>query len=355
LFSAAAVIGAEDPNAAADPTKAAATDDPNGVAVTVDGFAITEGDLASEMKPVLDRMAARSSNNPQFLQQYAERLRQQVLDGLIVEHLLGKEVKAAGIAVTEEQVTEKIEEMARRQSMSMEDFKSLVESFGKSLDEVRQRIARGLAYEKLMETRFKEKIAVTEEEARQYYDQNTGEFHKGEQVEASHILIKPETAAPADPNLPAADPNQAKAAARSRAAEILGKIRQGEDFAELAKAHSNCPSASKGGQLGFGTRSDPNTGTRGTWVEPFEKAAFALDVGQVSDVVETRFGYHIIKATGRTPAATRPFEQVRDDIIQQLSVEKQRQVGGEYIESLKAGAEIVYPPSPSPGKVPSGN
>ena len=104
-----------------------------------------------------------------------------------------------------------------------------------------------------------------------------------EQVRASHILISTK---PIDPN---ADPNQAKAQAKDKAEELLKKVKDGADFAALAKENSDCPSNAQGGDLGLFPR--------GQMVKPFEDAAFALKVGEISDLVETQFGYHIIKVT----------------------------------------------------------
>ncbi len=81
---------------------------------------------------------------------------------------------------------------------------------------------------------------------------------------------------------------------------------------------------------------------------PFEKAAFALEVGKVSDIVETQFGYHIIKVTGHKDAGTTSFEQARDNIIKQLPRKKQSEFSKKYIDSLKAEANIVYPPGKEP-------
>ena len=127
------------------------------------------------------------------------------------------------------------------------------------------------------------KIDVTENDANNYYSGNPKEFETPEQVKASHILIASDTS---DTSV---DPNDAKAKALAKAEQLLAQLKDGADFAELAKANSTCPSASKGGDLGFFSKGD--------MVAPFEEAAFALEPGQLSDIVETKFGYHIIKRT----------------------------------------------------------
>ena len=99
----------------------------------------------------------------------------------------------------------------------------------------------------------------------------------------------------------------------------LEQVGAGADFAALAKEHSACPSGKNGGELGFGQKSDPAKGRRGSWVPPFEKAAFDLPAGQISDVVETRFGYHIIKAIEHKEASTETFEQAKEKIMNQTS------------------------------------
>jgi peptidyl-prolyl cis-trans isomerase C len=112
--------------------------------------------------------------------------------------------------------------------------------------------------------------------------------------------------------------------------DLLSQIKKGADFAELAKANSACPSSAQGGDLGFFKR--------GRMLPAFEKAAFELETGQISDVVETRFGYHIIKVTGRKDT----FEQFKDDLIEELKSRKKSEIAAEYIQSLRAQANIVY-------------
>jgi peptidyl-prolyl cis-trans isomerase C len=124
----------------------------------------------------------------------------------------------------------------------------------------------------------------------------------------------------------------------------LLKVLQGADFAELAKANSHCRSAEGGGDLNFFSRGD--------MVPAFEKVAFGLEVGQVSDIVETRFGYHIIKVTGHKDATVILFEQAKDDIINKLTQKRQGEIARQYVESLQAKANIVYPLSKEPEQEP---
>ena len=132
-----------------------------------------------------------------------------------------------------------------------------------------------------------------------------------------------------------ADPNEAKTKARKRAEDLLKRIKDGEDFAEIAKANSACPSAPNGGDLNFFPR--------GEMTAEFDKVVFELEIGQVSDVVETKYGFHIIKATDHKDPADITFEQARKEIIEQLTQEKQSEFVEEYLKKLKAEAKIVYP------------
>lgn len=304
--------------------------DLNAVAVTVNGVGITEGQVEALLKPQLEKLAAKLP--PAFIQQYKKRLRQETMDRLVVEELLNEEVKKARIAVAEEEVTDQLKQMASQQNLSLEDLKALIKASGKSFDEVKQRIQRGLGYQELLERQWAGKINVTLKDANSYYSKNQKQFETPEQVRASHILIKSNTS---DPNT---DPNQAKA--KAKAEGLHKQIEAGADFAELAKANSDCRSAAQGGDLGlFG---------RGQMVPAFEKAAFAMDVNEVSYIVETQYGFHIIKLTDRKDASTLPFEQAKGDIISGLTQQKQNELAMEYVESLKAGANIVYPPSKEP-------
>jgi peptidyl-prolyl cis-trans isomerase C len=204
-----------------------------------------------------------------------------------------------------------------------------MEQYNRNFDQVKEDIRKALSRNKFMEAQWAGKTDVNEAEAKKYYDENTKRFDVPEQIRASHILIKYEAEGPNT------DPNEAKAKAKVKAMDFLQQIKDGADFAELAKAHSHCPSAPKGGDLGFFPR--------GEATPQFERAVFELEIGQISDIVETEYGYHIIKTTDHKDATVVSFEEAKDKIIKELTEKKQLDFAEKYISSLKAQAEIVYP------------
>jgi peptidyl-prolyl cis-trans isomerase C len=306
--------------------------DPNSVAVTVNGNSITEGEVNKIVDMQLAGIAERGpKRSPEFMEQYRKILRQDTLDALIVSRLLDEKVKEAKITVTDEEIDNRLKEIATAQQLSVEDFKKKVQDYGQNFDDLKGQLQKGLAYQKLMETQSGGKVTVAEEDAKKFYDENQKRFEMPEQVRASHLLIRP------DPN---ADPNQAKAAAKAKIQDLLTKVKAGGDFAQLAKENSACPSSANGGDLGFKPR--------GQWELAFEKAAFELQPGQISDIVETLYGYHIIKVTERKAASLMPFEQIKDRIINQLTQRKRSELASQYVQQLRTNAKIVYPPGKEP-------
>lgn len=305
---------------------------PDSVAVAVNGHEIMESQIESQMKPQLHNLSRQLP--PDMIEKYKNQLRQQTIERLVIEHLLDEQVAKAGIKITDNDVNNQMAEMAAQQKMSLQDIRQMIESSGQKFDDVKERIRRGLGYQKVMEASWKDKADVNDSDTQKYYTENKNEFETPEQVRASHILVK------TDPNI--TDPNQAKAKAIAKADDLLKQIKGGADFAELAKKNSACPSASRGGDLDyFG---------KGQMVEPFEKASFALKPGQVSGVVETKFGFHIIKVTDHKDPNTVPFEQAKDNIKKLLVSQKQRTLARDYIENLKSQATIAYLGSPKAAK-----
>ncbi|MHC4739146.1 MAG: peptidylprolyl isomerase [Planctomycetota bacterium] len=320
------------------------------VAVTVNGIDITESQIDKKIAPQMERMANQPGRKlpPSLMEQSRAQLKQRIIEEMIVETLLDEKVKENNIVITEEDVTNQINKMLAQGKMSsLDDLKALLEARGTNYDQWKEQMQfpKRLAYQRVMEAQFDDQVNITEEDAQKYYSENIKQFEQPEQVRVSHILVRPDTT---DPNT---DPNDAKAQAMAKTQNLLEQIRTGADFAELAKTTGGYPSAPKGGDIGFGQKSDLASGRRGSWVGPFEKAAFELEVGQVSDVVETTYGYHIIKVTDHKDAGVTTFEEVKKDLINMLKQRKQNELARQYIEDLKAEATIVYPPGKEPKPV----
>ena len=111
-------------------------------------------------------------------------------------------------------------------------------------------------------------------------------------------------------------------------------MKQGVDFAAMAAQHSTCPSKDRGGDLGFFAR--------GQMVKPFEDAAFAMKVGEISDVVETRFGFHVIKLTDRLPEKKISYEDARATIVDFIKSDKAVRAIEAYAQGLRQAATIEY-------------
>jgi peptidyl-prolyl cis-trans isomerase D len=162
---------------------------------------------------------------------------------------------------------------------------------------------------------IRSKITVTPDDLNRAYNDNISQFTTPEQVRASHILLKTE--------------GKDDAAVKAKAEDILKQARSGADFAELAKKYSEDESNAKnGGDLDyFG---------RGRMVPEFDAAAFAMEPGQISDVVKTQFGYHIIKLTDKKPATTRPLEEVKQQLTDQIQSERAQQQATDLAQRLES-------------------
>lgn len=305
----------------------------NDIAVLVNGEPITESDLQEQMEPRLQKLS-QENLPPQFQSQMKSQIRKRTLDRLVVTQLFEEEIQNKNVSVTDQDVMEHLKKAGAQNNMSLQQIKQMFESQGRSFQQVVQQMknSKGMKYQKLMDQKFEGKLDFTLEDAKQYYTENKDNFKKPERVKASHILIKP------DPNI---DPNLADAQAKKKAQELLRKIKQeGQDFASLAEEHSDGPSAKRGGDLGYFPR--------GKMVPAFDEAAFSLKDGQVSDPVKTRFGYHIIKVTGRKESTVTTFEEAKENIMRQLKNQKKREIAKQYIEELKQKADIQYPPGKKP-------
>jgi peptidyl-prolyl cis-trans isomerase C len=284
----------------------------------VNGTVITRDNFDREMSRVRQRF--ERGGRPLTRSQLSD-VETRVLENLINNTLLYQQTESKGIKVNEQAVLEQMDNL-KKQFASEEEFKTVIERMGLSETDIKSQIEEGLSVQKLIDEEFVQGITVTAKETRAYYDDHPDLFKKPEEIRASHILIKVD---------PEADASQ-KAASYKKMEEIQMKIQQGEDFAALAKEFSEGPSNVRGGDLGFFKR--------GQMVKPFEDAAFALEPGGVSAIVETRFGYHIIKVLEKKPETTSDYGEVKDELQKYLKRQEIEKKVQQYVEELKKKAKI---------------
>jgi len=292
---------------------------PSGEKVAVvNGVVISRTQYDKELDVHRERI---SRQGKQISDDQMAELKKDILEGLIEREVLYQESQKAGIKIADQKVNDQLAAIKKR-FPNEEEFKKALASMGLTEEEVRAQIQRGLAIRELIDQKVANKIAITDEETNAYYTGNPQLFNQPEKVKASHILIKVE---------PTAD-DAKKAEASKKIEEIQQKLKEGGDFAELAKEYSEGPSSAKGGDLGYFQR--------GQMVKPFEDTAFSMKANEVSGRVETRFGYHLIKVYDKKPEQTLAYADVKDKIAQRLKQEKVEKDATQYVENLKKDAKV---------------
>lgn len=291
---------------------------PPAVVATVNGAAISE----TEFQISLDRLKQRFQQQGGQLNDAAiKKLEADAMDGLISQELLFQESQKSGFRAEKTDVDQQIARFKERFS-SEEAFGKALEERGLTLDMLTVQIRKGIAIQRFVQDRFVSRTEVSPAESREFYDANPNLFMQPETVRASHILVKLEAGAD----------ETRKAEAEAKIERILEELGKGADFADVARRHSEGPSAPNGGDLGFFRR--------GQMVGPFEEAAFALEPGEISQKVETRFGYHIIRVAEKKAAGPVAYDEAQERITRHLAqVKTDRAVRG-HIDTLRAGADI---------------
>ncbi|HEV3484761.1 MAG TPA: peptidylprolyl isomerase [Vicinamibacterales bacterium] len=284
------------------------------VLARVNGEAVTKTDFERLIKNL------ELGNGPIPADRRDEILRG-ALDQLITMTALTQEAKSRQVSATDAEVDARVAEMRKRFPDESAFTKALADR-NMTLERLKDDTRTDTMIGKMLDAEVASAAAVTDEQVREFYQQNPDKFTQGESIRASHILIKAAESADA----------ATKQKARAQIDEILKQAKAGADFAKLAQQHSQDGSAAQGGDLGFFGR--------GQMVPPFEQAAFALAPGQISEVVTTQFGYHIIKLAEKREASTVPIEQVSDRIRQFLEQQKKQERARAFIDSVKSKARI---------------
>ena len=285
------------------------------VLARVNGEAVTKVDFDRLIKNIEAR-----ANQPVPAERRNEVFRQ-ALDQLVTYTVLSQETRARKVVVADEEVDDRVKQM-RAQFKTEDEFKKALDARGMTLDKLKSDTRTDLGINKMVDSEVATQAAASDAECRDFYDKNPDKFKQDEAVRASHILFR------VDENADAAT----KKKAMDQAQAVLKEARAGADFAELAKKHSADGSAQQGGDLNFFTK--------GQMVPPFDQAAFSMKPGEISDIVTTQFGYHIIKVTDRRAASTVPFDQVSARIKEFLTEQQKQKKADDFIQSLKQKAKI---------------
>lgn len=290
------------------------------VVVTVDGKDITHGEIMKSVQMYMQRYASQVP--PQQLASMQKQLYGTTKESLIAQILLDEAAEKSGLVVSDDELAQEIEK-TRANIPEGENLEDLLSQSGIDFDEWKENLRKRILVGKLAE----EKTANTEEttlaEIAEFYKSNQSEFEVPETVSASHILL----------GFTKDDTDETKAAKKQQLLDIKKQIDNGASFEEMAKKYSTCPSSKNGGSLG--------TFPRGQMVPEFEEAAFSLKPGEISDVVETQFGYHLIKVTDHQEAKTRSLKEVQENLKAYLDNQKKQKALADYVETLRDKATIV--------------
>jgi peptidyl-prolyl cis-trans isomerase C len=315
----------------------------NTIVAKANGITITRSQLDEALIGIKSGAAARGTAIPPEQMTMLER---QILQRIIQVQLLVAKATDADKATGKEQTQKRLTEIKARAG-SEELFDKQLKSLGMTTNDLAAKMTEELTADTVLRRELK--VSVTDDQVKKFYDENPARFEEPEMVRAAHVLIGTMDMATRS-ELSA----EQKAAKKKIADDVLKKARAGEDFAKLAKEYSEDPgSKDKGGEYTF---------PRGQMVPEFEAAAFSLNTNQVSDIVTTQFGYHIIKLYEKLPAKKVEFDKVKDDIKEYLTRQDMEKLVPAYMEKLEKDGNVqilderlkpadlpMAPPSTGPG------
>ncbi len=273
----------------------AAADFVDGIVATVDTEVILHSDVMREVAPVLHEMRSSIGADAAF-QQEAEKVFEQAVNQAIEYQLLYRQALLAGLEIPEDDIEERIRTI-RKKYDSEQAFRQALEDAGETMSDFRERlrkqvIAISMGMRKRRE--FREEAVISEAEMHEYYEEHKDEFAHPERVRVRRIFLA------------AGDDEAERAKAEARLEALREELALGADFAELAKAHSEGPDAEQGGLVGWVMKGD--------LVGPLEEAVFALAAGEVSEVIPTQFGLHLLKVEEHEEAGLEPYDEARVQI-----------------------------------------
>jgi len=289
------------------------------VVARVNSKAVLGKDLEQRIRAELSTIGSPAWKD--LREDYRKELTSKALAQLIGDELLYQKALASGGAAPQAEIQAEFDKVAKTYP---NDATLNTELANRGMDRslLMREIGRNLVVDRYIAENIRKKLTVTPAELSDYYAKNPDQFKHPDMIRTSHILISVAEGATAEQeNL-----------SRQRAESLLQRAKKGEDFAKLAKEYSMDPSASQGGDIGL---------TENGELEPeYETAAGKLKVGEISPVVRTGYGFHIIKLTERKKAGMATLEEVRNQLTEFLRNEKENAEVAKLVSSLQATAKI---------------
>lgn len=265
--------------------------------------------------------------DPSRSEQSCDDEKKNVLRGLIDRELLLAKGKELGITADTELI-KRLDEMRKEMKLAtMEDLEKAAESQGVSFEDFKQNMRNEIITQQVIQRELSPHINVSDEDVKKFYAQHKSEMERPEEVKLSEILVSTEQAGN--------DPAKLDSA-KAKADELLKQIKAGANFEDLAKKESQDPSAAQGGDLGYFER--------GKLAKQLEDVTFAMQKGQVSDVIRTRQGFVILKVTEHQTAGIPPLNAVEQQIQERVYMQKLQPSLREYLKKLREEAYIDIRP-----------
>jgi parvulin-like peptidyl-prolyl isomerase len=299
---------------------AALTEVTDKIIVVVNDEIITQKDLAEVLEPYLKKIEENYQGNDKegIIKQTRDAILQRLIDNILIEH----EAKKIGASIKDNEVMEVLKETLEKQNIKMEDFLKKLASDGNSLASVKNEIKGQLMRMRLMHLEIKSKIMISDQEIGDYYNQHRDEYEGKEAVRIKQILLL----------LPPGADKATRSNIREKAEQIQKKALNGESFEGLAAQYSQGREADQGGDVGFIEK--------GGIIPEVETAAFSLSPGQVSSVIQSSLGFHIIKVVDNRGAGLKPIATVREEIKAKLEDGKLEKKFEEWITALRKKSHI---------------
>lgn len=290
------------------------------IVAVVNDEVITSHELEEAFAPVLARIEAgyKGSNKEKVVSDTKKALLKRLIDGILIE----QEAKKTGIVIKDEEVAETINNMLTTRKMTKDDLLKALEKDGVTLDAYTKDMKTQMVRMRLVRREINSRVMVTDDEIGAFYREHRDLYEGKEAVRIKQILLS------FPPNCDAA----CKARLKASAEDIVAKIKSGESFETLAAQSSQGPAAATGGDLGFIER--------GVILPEVEEAAFRLAIDQVSPVIESPVGCHIVKVTDKRGAGAKSMESLRAEIREKILEEKAEKRYEGWILELRAKSHV---------------